>query len=186
MYGFWICWRSLMNAEIFFPTFTPNNPVKEGFGPLISLYLLKNYRLTVYGRWGEQGFTSTNRFGWNGTHKEWKEETQTFTWMYPLSMIFYPLQKELCSSSDNRSIIVFFLLTFFFFKQSFFKSILALLKHKWIFLFLLPSPGWSLFGNKVNRHVEIRPLYYSSRIIIIFLALQYHILICLSGLSQLI
>ena len=72
-------------TEIFFPNaFTPNNDSRnEGFGPLgSSLASLKNYRLTVYGRWGEQVFTSTNPFErWNGTYKGKRPETQAFTWI---------------------------------------------------------------------------------------------------------
>ena len=73
-------------SEIYFPSgFTPNGDgYNDGFGPLPyeSLSALRNYKLTVYGRWGEVIFTSTDPFTkWDGTFKGKALPTQVFTWM---------------------------------------------------------------------------------------------------------
>lgn len=77
-------------TEVFFPNaFTPNKDSRnEGFGPLgTALASLKNYRLSVYGRWGELVFSSTNPFEkWDGTYKGKRPETQTFTWVATYSV----------------------------------------------------------------------------------------------------
>jgi gliding motility-associated-like protein len=72
--------------EIYFPSaFTPNGDgFNDGFGPLpaSSLPSLKNYKFTVYGRWGEVIFTTTDPFKkWNGTYKGKALSTQVLTWI---------------------------------------------------------------------------------------------------------
>jgi gliding motility-associated-like protein len=73
-------------SEIFFPSgFTPDGDGNnETFGPLplSALSSLRDYKLTVYGRWGEVIFTSTDPFlKWDGTYKGKILPTQTFTWI---------------------------------------------------------------------------------------------------------
>jgi len=73
-------------SEIFFPSaFTPNaDGVNDGFGPLpvSSLSSLSSYKLTVYGRWGEVIFTTSDPFmKWNGTYKGKTLNTGVFTWI---------------------------------------------------------------------------------------------------------
>lgn len=72
-------------SEIYFPSgFTPNGDGNnDGFGPLPyeSLPSLRNYKLMVYGRWGELIFTTTDPFKkWDGTFKGKPLPTQVFTW----------------------------------------------------------------------------------------------------------
>lgn len=71
--------------ELYFPSaFTPNSDGRnETFGPLPSFNLssVKNYRLTIYGRWGEVLFTSTDPYKkWDGTFKGKPLPTQVCTW----------------------------------------------------------------------------------------------------------
>ncbi|MEP7165156.1 MAG: T9SS type B sorting domain-containing protein [Ferruginibacter sp.] len=85
-------------SEIFFPSaFTPNGDTKnDGFGPLPLTILssLSQYKLTVYGRWGEVIFTTTDPFiKWDGTYKGKDLPTQVFTWT--ATYIQKNLQKEL-------------------------------------------------------------------------------------------
>jgi len=72
--------------EIYFPSaFTPNGDNRnDGFGPLPydALSSLGNYKLTVYGRWGEVIFTSTDPFKqWDGKYKGKPLPTQVLTWI---------------------------------------------------------------------------------------------------------
>ena len=72
-------------SEIFFPSaFTPNDDNRnDRFGPLplTVLSTLREYKLTVYGRWGEVIFTSNDPFKkWDGTYKGKKLPTQVFAW----------------------------------------------------------------------------------------------------------
>jgi gliding motility-associated-like protein len=72
-------------SEIFFPSaFTPNADNRnDGFGPLpvTALASLREYRLTVYGRWGEVIFTSSDPFlQWDGRYKGKDLPTQVFAW----------------------------------------------------------------------------------------------------------
>ncbi|NOT50881.1 MAG: PKD domain-containing protein [Chitinophagaceae bacterium] len=69
---------------IFFPSaFTPDGDGKnDAFGPLGSLFDLKEYKFGVYNRWGERVFYSTNPFEkWNGTVKESRTDGNLFIWM---------------------------------------------------------------------------------------------------------
>lgn len=72
-------------SEIYFPSaFTPNGDTKnDWFGPLpqSSLSTLRDYKLTVYGRWGEVIFISTDPFKkWDGTYKGQNLPTQVLAW----------------------------------------------------------------------------------------------------------
>ena len=72
-------------SDIYFPSaFTPNGDNRnDGFGPLpyTALSLLRDYKLTVYGRWGEVIFTSNDPYKkWDGTYKGKELFTQSFTW----------------------------------------------------------------------------------------------------------
>ncbi len=43
--------------------------------------LVKNYRLTVYNRWGEPVFSTTDpHAGWDGTFRGLQQETGAFIW----------------------------------------------------------------------------------------------------------
>lgn len=71
-------------GEIFFPTaFTPNGDfLNDLFGPVGNLAAIKNYTLTVYDRWGNIVFSSTNPFvKWDGfTKNRMKNNGATFVW----------------------------------------------------------------------------------------------------------
>ena len=73
-------------SEIYFPSaFTPNSDFNnDEFGPLppAALASIHDYNLTVYGRWGEVVFTSTDPFKkWDGRINASQPSTQTFTWV---------------------------------------------------------------------------------------------------------
>ena len=68
---------------VFFPSgFTPNNDGRnDGFGPVGSLSQLKNYQLSVYNRWGERIFYSTNPFEkWKGAVNGQPTDGNVFAW----------------------------------------------------------------------------------------------------------
>jgi gliding motility-associated-like protein len=69
---------------IFFPNgFTPNGDGRnDGFGPLGSLAALSNYRFSIYNRWGERVFFSTNPFEkWTGFVMATPTDGNVFAWM---------------------------------------------------------------------------------------------------------
>jgi gliding motility-associated-like protein len=69
--------------DIYFPSaFTPNgDALNNGFGPLGGIFLLREYSLNVYGRWGELIFSSGNPYEkWNGNYKSAQLPTGTYTW----------------------------------------------------------------------------------------------------------
>jgi gliding motility-associated-like protein len=76
-------------GDIYFPSaFTPNYDGKnDTFGPLGNLSKVKNYRLTIYNRWGEQVFQSVNPYEkWNGV---WKGQAALpGTYVYVAQFIF--------------------------------------------------------------------------------------------------
>lgn len=68
---------------VYFPTaFTPdNNGKNDAFGPLGSVFSLKDYRLSVYNRWGERVFYSINPFEkWNGNVGGFRTDGNLFVW----------------------------------------------------------------------------------------------------------
>ncbi len=74
---------------VFFPSgFTPNNDERnKSFGPLGSIASLSNYKLSVYNRWGERVFYSTNPFErWDGTVKGFRTDGNVFVWMAEFSL----------------------------------------------------------------------------------------------------
>ena len=69
---------------IFFPnSFTPNNDGRNDlFGPLGNLTGLSRYRLSVFDRYGNRVFSSTNPFEkWNGTYRSATPNSGAFTWV---------------------------------------------------------------------------------------------------------
>jgi gliding motility-associated-like protein len=71
-------------TDIYFPSaFTPNNDTyNDGFGPLGKLSAVKNYKLSVYNRYGQCIFTSTDPYKkWDGTYKGDKPNAGSFVWV---------------------------------------------------------------------------------------------------------
>lgn len=71
-------------GEIYFPSaFTPNNDGRNDyFGPLGNLSAISNYHLTIYNRWGQLVFQSTDPYKkWNGNFKRDEATMNTFVWM---------------------------------------------------------------------------------------------------------
>lgn len=69
--------------DIYFPSaFTPNKDNwNDSFGPLGTLSSLRNYKLVVYGRWGEILFSSTDPYKkWDGTYKGKPQGTGVYVW----------------------------------------------------------------------------------------------------------
>jgi gliding motility-associated-like protein len=74
---------------VFFPSaFTPdNNGKNDGFGPLGSLWALTNYKLSVYNRWGQIVFSSTDPFEkWNGKVRGVNTDSNIFVWSVSFSL----------------------------------------------------------------------------------------------------
>jgi len=69
-------------AEIYFPTgFTPDGNGRNDLFRPISYGLLKSYKFTVFNRWGQVVFTSTNpQRGWDGTVSGKPQPTGVFVW----------------------------------------------------------------------------------------------------------
>lgn len=68
---------------IYFPSaFTPDgNDKNDGFGPLGGVVLMSNYKLSVFNRWGERVFYSTNPLEkWDGKVKGLKTDSNIFAW----------------------------------------------------------------------------------------------------------
>lgn len=68
---------------VFFPSgFTPNGDGKnDGFGPLGSLSSLSDYKFSIYNRWGERIFFSTNPTQkWDGSVKGLQTDGNVFVW----------------------------------------------------------------------------------------------------------
>lgn len=68
---------------IYFPTaFTPNGDgLNDSFGPLGSLSSLSKYSLSIYNRWGQRVFTTTNPFQkWDGIFREKMNNSNNFVW----------------------------------------------------------------------------------------------------------
>lgn len=69
---------------VYFPTgFTPNDDGKnDSFGPLGSLVLINNYQFSIYNRWGEKVFFSTNPFEkWDGKVRGKRADANSFVWI---------------------------------------------------------------------------------------------------------
>jgi len=71
-------------SNIYFPSaFTPNSDGRnDRFGPLGNIAALKNYRLAIYNRYGQQIFYSTDPFEkWDGSWKGKAPDNSSFVWM---------------------------------------------------------------------------------------------------------
>ncbi len=69
---------------VYFPTgFTPNDDGKnDSFAPLGSLGLINNYQFSIYNRWGEKVFFSTNPFEkWDGKVRGKRADANSFVWL---------------------------------------------------------------------------------------------------------
>lgn len=76
-------------SDIVFPSaLTPNGDGKNDlFGALGNLSSVKNYKLSVYNRWGQLVFHSSNPFQkWNGAVNGKVSSTQTFVWIVEYSL----------------------------------------------------------------------------------------------------
>jgi gliding motility-associated-like protein len=74
-------------AGVYFPTaFTPNNDGRnDGFGAIGGLGSISSYRLSIYNRWGELVYQTTNPFAkWDGTIRGKKPDSGTFVWQAEL------------------------------------------------------------------------------------------------------
>ena len=70
--------------DIYFPTaFTPGSDGRnDGFGPIGDVASLKNYVLSVYGRWGQLLYTSVNPLEkWDGRFQGQPVDLQTCVWI---------------------------------------------------------------------------------------------------------
>lgn len=71
-------------VAVYFPTgFTPNDDGKnDSFSPLGSLGLINNYQFSIYNRWGERVFFSTNPFEkWDGKVRGKRADANSFVWI---------------------------------------------------------------------------------------------------------
>lgn len=81
--------------DIVFPTaFTPNGDGKNDlFRPLGTLSAVSNFKLSVYNRWGQQVYYSTNpRQGWNGQLNGLLPPTETLVWTAEFSFNNQPVK----------------------------------------------------------------------------------------------
>ena len=70
--------------DVFFPSgFTPNGDGNnDEFGPLGGLSSLRNYRLRIYNRWGQEVFSTTDPFKkWDGKVKDQPTDGNVFVWL---------------------------------------------------------------------------------------------------------
>lgn len=68
---------------IYFPSaFTPNNNGRnDDFGVIGGLGAINSYKLSIYNRWGQLVFQTSNPFQkWDGTYKGSKLETGSLVW----------------------------------------------------------------------------------------------------------
>lgn len=73
---------------IFFPSaFTPNNDgLNDGFGVLGGIGAITKYKLSVYNRWGQLVFQTTDpATKWFGTYKGVKQDSNLFVWRAELT-----------------------------------------------------------------------------------------------------
>lgn len=66
----------------YFPSaFSPNGDGRNDRFGMLQSWLVKNYRLTVYNRWGQPVFSTTNPSAtWDGTFRGVQQETGAFIW----------------------------------------------------------------------------------------------------------
>lgn len=79
---------------LYFPTgFTPNNDgINDNFKPLIS-GKLREYEITIYNRWGQAVFKSTNPLsGWNGLSSNGRTEIGSYVYMCKYRFLNEPMK----------------------------------------------------------------------------------------------
>ncbi len=84
-------------SDVYFPSgFTPNGDGRnDGFGPVGNVGALRNYRLEVYGRWGERLFSSTDPFAkWKGDYRGNRLDGGTYVWVATYSLNNRPQQVQ--------------------------------------------------------------------------------------------
>jgi gliding motility-associated-like protein len=84
-------------SNIFFPSaFTPNNDgLNDLYGPGGDLASVKNYSFSIYNRWGQLVFTTTNPYQkWDGTLKNIPCPSGTFVWFATYSIDNNPKQSK--------------------------------------------------------------------------------------------
>jgi gliding motility-associated-like protein len=71
------------NCNIYFPNaFSPNKDGLNDTFKVLTDYVFEMYRLTIYNRWGEIVFETTEpRVGWNGSYKGIMQDSQNFVWV---------------------------------------------------------------------------------------------------------
>jgi gliding motility-associated-like protein len=71
------------NCNIYFPNaFSPNNDGLNDTFKVLTDYVFEMYRLTIYNRWGEIVFETTQPgVGWNGSFKGILQDSQNFVWI---------------------------------------------------------------------------------------------------------
>ena len=70
-------------SDVYFPNaFTPGNDgLNNSFGPLGNISALRKYRLTIYNRYGEKVFESTDPYRkWNGAQRGYLQNSQVYVW----------------------------------------------------------------------------------------------------------
>lgn len=80
-------------SDIYFPSgFTPNGDGKNDvFGAIGNLAAVKNYTLTVYGRWGEIVFQSSDPYKkWDGNMKSLQMDSGVYVWVASYSFLGSP------------------------------------------------------------------------------------------------
>lgn len=88
---------SLDCSGIFFPSaFTPNDDgLNDLFGPLGGLGSITTYKLSIYNRWGERVFYSTDPFQkWDGRIKGKRADGNVFVWLAELGIGGRPTEKR--------------------------------------------------------------------------------------------
>ena len=71
------------SCEIFFPNvFTPNSDTKNDVFRILNADNISNYSLSVYNRWGEKVFQTTEvNMGWDGKYKGQPSESGVYIWI---------------------------------------------------------------------------------------------------------
>ena len=69
-------------CNIIFPSaFTPNADGKNDIFRALDAFAIQNYQLTIFNRWGEKVFESTNLLhGWDGKYKNVPADAGTYVW----------------------------------------------------------------------------------------------------------
>jgi gliding motility-associated-like protein len=70
------------NCDIYFPSgFTPDNNGRNDLFKMLNAYRITEFKLSVYNRWGEKIFETSNPLeGWNGTFKDKKQDSGVYVW----------------------------------------------------------------------------------------------------------